>query len=243
MSEARCHTEGWDAISSAMSDTAPHASARSCSESTQNVQERASPGYAPLVHQADRLTAILEEISSDGTVEVADLAGRLDVSAATIRRDLERLEDQRLLTRTHGGAVSHGVLYELPLRYKSARHHGGEAADRARGRGPRGRRHGGRPDRRHDVHRGRARAGRPRAPHRRHERAQHRERARDPPEPQAGRDRRRRPTRVLRAGRPRGRAGARRVEPRSGLHRGRRHRRASPAARPTTRSRPPRTSR
>src|SRR4249919_1343802 len=122
MSEARCHTEGWDAISSAMSDTAPHASARSCSESTQNVQERASPGYAPVVHQADRLTAILEEISSDGTVEVADLAGRLDVSAATIRRDLERLEEQRLLTRTHGGAVSHGVLYELPLRYKSARH-------------------------------------------------------------------------------------------------------------------------
>ncbi len=58
----------------------------------------------------------------DGTVEVADLAGRLDVSAATIRRDLERLEEQRLLTRTHGGAVSHGVLYELPLRYKSARH-------------------------------------------------------------------------------------------------------------------------
>jgi len=86
------------------------------------VQERAWPGYAPLVHQAERLTAILEEISSDGTVEVADLAGRLDVSAATIRRDLERLEEQRLLTRTHGGAVSHGVLYELPLRYKSARH-------------------------------------------------------------------------------------------------------------------------
>ena len=74
------------------------------------------------MHQADRLTAILEEISSDGTVGVADLAGRLDVSAATIRRDLERLEEQRLLTRTHGGAVSHGVLYELPLRYKSARH-------------------------------------------------------------------------------------------------------------------------
>ncbi|HTG46408.1 MAG TPA: DeoR/GlpR family DNA-binding transcription regulator [Actinomycetota bacterium] len=74
------------------------------------------------MHQADRLAAILEGISSDGTVAVADLAGRLDVSAATIRRDLELLEEQRLLTRTHGGAVSHGVLYELPLRYKTARH-------------------------------------------------------------------------------------------------------------------------
>src|SRR5207344_2893814 len=51
-----------------------------------------------------------------------DLAGRLDVSAATIRRDLELLEEQRLLRRTHGGAVSHGVLYELPLRYKSGQH-------------------------------------------------------------------------------------------------------------------------
>jgi len=27
-----------------------------------------------------------------------------------------------MLTRTHGGAVAQGVLYELPLRYKSARH-------------------------------------------------------------------------------------------------------------------------
>jgi DeoR family transcriptional regulator of aga operon len=32
------------------------------------------------------------------------------------------MEDQRLLARTHGGAVAHGVLYELPLRYRSARH-------------------------------------------------------------------------------------------------------------------------
>ena len=32
------------------------------------------------------------------------------------------LEEQRLLARTHGGAVAHGVLYELPLRYRSARH-------------------------------------------------------------------------------------------------------------------------
>jgi DeoR family transcriptional regulator of aga operon len=33
------------------------------------------------------------------------------------------LETQRMLTRTHGGAVAHDVLYELPLRYKAARHH------------------------------------------------------------------------------------------------------------------------
>jgi DeoR family transcriptional regulator, aga operon transcriptional repressor len=72
--------------------------------------------------QADRLSAILEELSDGGTVGVAELRERLGVSAATIRRDLELLEQQRLLTRTHGGAVAQGVSYELPLRYKSGRH-------------------------------------------------------------------------------------------------------------------------
>jgi DeoR family transcriptional regulator of aga operon len=79
--------------------------------------------YGPIVHQSERLSSILTELSEDGSVEVADLAQRYDVSAATIRRDLELLEGQRLLARTHGGAVPMGVLYELPLRYKGARHH------------------------------------------------------------------------------------------------------------------------
>jgi DeoR family transcriptional regulator of aga operon len=74
------------------------------------------------VRQADRLAVILEELSNGGSVAVADLWPRLGVSAATIRRDLELLEGQRLLNRTHGGAVAHGLLYELPLRYKTARH-------------------------------------------------------------------------------------------------------------------------
>jgi DeoR family transcriptional regulator, aga operon transcriptional repressor len=75
------------------------------------------------VRQIERVSTILEELSEDGSVGVAELATRLRVSAATIRRDLVLLEQQRLLTRTHGGAVAHGVLYELPLRYKAARHH------------------------------------------------------------------------------------------------------------------------
>ena len=74
------------------------------------------------MRQADRLGAILEELSDGGTVGVSELCERLGVSAATIRRDLELLEHQRLLTHTHGGAVAHGVMYELPLRYKAARH-------------------------------------------------------------------------------------------------------------------------
>ena len=74
------------------------------------------------MRQSERLSAILEALANDGSVGVADLATQLDVSAATVRRDLEFLDQQRMLTRTHGGAVAQGVLYELPLRYKSARH-------------------------------------------------------------------------------------------------------------------------
>lgn len=39
----------------------------------------------------------------------------------TIRRDLDELAEQQLLVRTRGGAIAHGVSYELPLRYKSSR--------------------------------------------------------------------------------------------------------------------------
>lgn len=74
------------------------------------------------MRQADRFGVIVERLSEDGSVAVGDLAGQLGVSAATVRRDLALMEEQRLLDRTHGGAVAHSVLYELPLRYRSARH-------------------------------------------------------------------------------------------------------------------------
>src|SRR6266496_2028634 len=74
------------------------------------------------MRQAERLEAILEWLSGAGSVNVTDISEELGVSAATVRRDLNLLERQRLLGRTHGGAVAQGVLYELPLRYKSARH-------------------------------------------------------------------------------------------------------------------------
>jgi DeoR family transcriptional regulator of aga operon len=72
------------------------------------------------MRQSDRLSAILEELSSNGSVSVAELGERFGVSLATIRRDLQLLEQQRLVGRVHGGAVARGVLYELPLRYKAA---------------------------------------------------------------------------------------------------------------------------
>lgn len=74
------------------------------------------------MRRAERLAAILDQLSDGGAVDVGALSERLGASAATIRRDLVLLDGQRLLTRTHGGAVAHGVAYELPLRYKAGRH-------------------------------------------------------------------------------------------------------------------------
>ena len=48
------------------------------------------------------------------------LAERFAVSQATIRRDLELLEIQRLVRRTHGGATTHTAFNDLPLNYKTA---------------------------------------------------------------------------------------------------------------------------
>lgn len=74
------------------------------------------------MHRAARLSTILERLADGGSVAVADLADDLGASPATIRRDLVHLERQRLLERTHGGAIAHAVSYELPLRYKGVRH-------------------------------------------------------------------------------------------------------------------------
>jgi len=71
--------------------------------------------------QQQRLNTLLELISERGTVSIAEISEALTVSAATARRDLTALAEQRLVTRTHGGASALGSGYELPLQYKIAR--------------------------------------------------------------------------------------------------------------------------
>ncbi|WP_060879664.1 DeoR/GlpR family DNA-binding transcription regulator [Streptomyces scabiei] len=68
-----------------------------------------------------RWQTLLELLAEQGRLDVEEAAAALGVSAATIRRDLDRLAEQQMLVRTRGGAVVHGVSYELPLRYKTAR--------------------------------------------------------------------------------------------------------------------------
>jgi DeoR family transcriptional regulator of aga operon len=69
----------------------------------------------------ERWKALLEQLVEKGRLDVEEAAASLDVSAATIRRDFDQLAQQQMLVRTRGGAVVHGVSYELPLRYKTAR--------------------------------------------------------------------------------------------------------------------------
>jgi DeoR family transcriptional regulator of aga operon len=69
-----------------------------------------------------RWNALLELLAENGRVSVEDAADRLAVSQATIRRDFDQLAQQQMITRTRGGAVANGVSYDLPLRYKSAKH-------------------------------------------------------------------------------------------------------------------------
>jgi DeoR/GlpR family transcriptional regulator of sugar metabolism len=66
--------------------------------------------------QQRRLNAILTALQHSGSVSVESLSKDLDVSLVTIRRDLDSLERQGLLRRTHGGAVSIEPLFYEPFR-------------------------------------------------------------------------------------------------------------------------------
>lgn len=53
----------------------------------------------------ERRRRIVEQISTNGSVKVIDLSKNFNVTEETIRRDLEKLEQENILKRTYGGAV------------------------------------------------------------------------------------------------------------------------------------------
>ena len=58
-----------------------------------------------IVERHERLIEILRQRR---TAQLEDLARQLEVSASTVRRDLEALEEQGLVERTHGGVIYRG---------------------------------------------------------------------------------------------------------------------------------------
>lgn len=53
----------------------------------------------------ERQKKILETLKAEGSVWVSRLSAELGVTEETVRRDLEKLEKQEALVRTHGGAI------------------------------------------------------------------------------------------------------------------------------------------
>lgn len=69
---------------------------------------------------AERMKAIMHELLRVGSISVEGLTGQLNVSVATVRRDLAALEEQGLLRRTHGGAIALEPLLYEPFRDDSS---------------------------------------------------------------------------------------------------------------------------
>lgn len=56
--------------------------------------------------QQERLQIILDMVSRESAVQISELAGILDVSESTVRRDIDLLDERGQLRRVFGGAVS-----------------------------------------------------------------------------------------------------------------------------------------
>jgi DeoR family fructose operon transcriptional repressor len=70
------------------------------------------------MYQKERLDCILKLVKTYGYVTVKFLSGELHYSNATINRDLNFLEKQKLIRRTYGGVeIEEGVNARLPFRY------------------------------------------------------------------------------------------------------------------------------
>jgi DeoR family transcriptional regulator of aga operon len=72
------------------------------------------------MQRKQRLSHIVSAVVDAGTIDVPALAEQFSVSHATVRRDLELLQQQRLVSRTRGGASTHASFNDLPLIYKTA---------------------------------------------------------------------------------------------------------------------------
>ena len=59
------------------------------------------------MNAAQRRMEIYQQLEKTGSVEVNNLAEHFNVSAMTIRRDLQLFESQGLITTNYGGAYLH----------------------------------------------------------------------------------------------------------------------------------------
>lgn len=85
-----------------------------------HMEERSSKENKMLAQQ--RRQHIFEDIEASGVASVRELAQRFEVSTITVVRDLQELEQEGLIRRVHGGAISvRGASYEPPFSIREAR--------------------------------------------------------------------------------------------------------------------------
>lgn len=80
----------------------------------------------------DRTSRILELLVKEKKLEVAEISGHLGVSQVTVRKDLDAMEAQGLITREHGFAVLSGmddIKGRLAWHYEEKRKIARQAAD------------------------------------------------------------------------------------------------------------------
>jgi DeoR family transcriptional regulator, fructose operon transcriptional repressor len=82
---------------------------------------------ATLVRRHEELLKLVE---AKGQISVDELACNLGVSDDTIRRDLQHLEQRKVLLRTHGGAVSTALLVHRETPFLTRTHAHAEAKSR-----------------------------------------------------------------------------------------------------------------
>src|SRR5689334_15489580 len=72
----------------------------------------------------ERRRAILALVDRQGSALISDLSKQFDVSAVTIRADINALCEKDLLIRSHGGAFrSSDVVLDSPIEVKASQHH------------------------------------------------------------------------------------------------------------------------
>lgn len=70
----------------------------------------------------ERRKRILEQLYANGKIDIDELVEELNVSAMTIRRDLNYLEEKNKIIRTHGGAIlNKTLLYESSFTEKESK--------------------------------------------------------------------------------------------------------------------------
>ncbi|MGV8026277.1 MAG: DeoR/GlpR family DNA-binding transcription regulator [Anaerolineaceae bacterium] len=72
----------------------------------------------------ERRAVLINQLREDGYIQAAEIAAELNVSSATIRRDLVQLQEEGYCTRTRGGAVrsSQSTTLEPPYELKKQKY-------------------------------------------------------------------------------------------------------------------------